>query len=29
MNERDWEMIEEMYSNCDEDEIEEELMCVD
>ncbi len=29
MNERDWELIEEMYCNCDQDEIEEEMMCVD
>ena len=29
MTEQDWEMIEEMYCNCDQDEIEEELMCVD
>ena len=29
LNEKDWEMIEEMYCNCDQDEIEEDLMCVD
>ena len=29
MTERDWELIEEMYCNCDQDEIEEDLMCVD
>lgn len=29
MSERDWETIEEMYCNCDQDEIEEDLMCVD
>lgn len=29
MHEIDWEMIEEMYCNCDQDEIEEDLMRVD
>lgn len=29
MSEKDWEMIEEMYCNCNQDEIEDDLMCVD
>ena len=29
MPENDLEMIEEMYCNCDQDEIEEELMTID
>ena len=29
MSEKDWEMIKEMYCNCDQEEIEEELMCIE